>query len=387
MHFTEATVAINRFNGLRTLKPVSDFVSESILIDTFEWSQWSYFFWFGRETVDFDSMVFFDISCWYWYNSWYDMISMGLLCRREYDICRAVSSSLVLMHQHLRICITHQGTGLRTDLPSTFLQLVTELESLHSKLTGKPPAWCRSIVNSGEKLKLLNVDTSTRGLLGKSVEKQLRVVKLICEFERAEEARPNFMQNAEWTKDEDITTGVLALTDLHSVMSDNDVSLGLPKETELRDFLANAAMKASESVCSELVSVRQSMTILSMTLSARCLASSTRSLTIFLSPMHWATRWSTSTIIPKLWKLRWKASSKHKTFVTPMPMIDNQWVSNNSPGFLTLTADHLAVQSPDWFCPGWFFWVIVIGVLISISENLPNDEVYIEIKIMNHHIK
>ena len=115
-------------------------------------------------------------------------------------------------------------------------------------------------MNSGEKLKLLNVDTSTRGLLGKSVEKQLRVVKLICEFEREEEARPNFMQNAEWTKDEDITTGVLALTDLHSVMSDNDVSLGLPKETELRDFLANAAMKASESVCSELVSVRQSMT-------------------------------------------------------------------------------------------------------------------------------
>ena len=36
MHFTEATVGINRFNALKTLKPVSDFVSESILIDMLE---------------------------------------------------------------------------------------------------------------------------------------------------------------------------------------------------------------------------------------------------------------------------------------------------------------------------------------------------------------
>ena len=205
-------------------------------------------------------------------------MNLNTVCCMNFELirfiitCLAVHTSIIYLigsyHQFQHslfdpdwiLDLTSQGSGLRTDLPSSFLQLTTELESLRSRLIMKPPAWCRSIVNTGEKLKLLNVDTSTRGLLGKNVEKQLRVVKLICEFERAEESRPNFMKHAEWTCEEDITGGVLALADLHSVMVDNDVSLGMAKEPELCDFLATAAMKATDSVRSELVNARKSVT-------------------------------------------------------------------------------------------------------------------------------
>ena len=61
-------------------------------------------------------------------------------------------------------------------------------------LDPRPAAWCRFIVSQGNKADLLSLDTSIRSMLGKDLERQLRALKIVSDFELAPEAKPDYFK-------------------------------------------------------------------------------------------------------------------------------------------------------------------------------------------------
>ena len=125
------------------------------------------------------------------------------------------------------------------------------LAGLASLLDPKPAAWCRFIVNQGNKADLLNLDTSTRSMLGKEVERQLRALKIVSDFELADEAKPDYLK-MDWIEARTINSGVMALLDLMAMVRNNDTCMELDKMNATIDAISSFAVRASEFVKSEL---------------------------------------------------------------------------------------------------------------------------------------
>lgn len=121
------------------------------------------------------------------------------------------------------------------------------------KLEDKPPAWCRSLARSGEGQKLLTLQGSVRGGLGTVVERQLRALKILSDFDLTpDETRPPYLQQRCWRDETEINPGVMALLDLISFDRDKDTILDPTKQTEVTKFLTKQSIEATEYIAAQL---------------------------------------------------------------------------------------------------------------------------------------
>ena len=130
------------------------------------------------------------------------------------------------------------------------------LSDLHNKLCEKPSAWCRALVGAGERDKLLQLEASVKSSMGKNVEKQLRVVKLLRDFEH-EDTCPMFMKGQPLRSKDDINAAIMALMDLKAVNENTAISLNMDKDQELISKLAEATAEATTHVCDKLIAARK----------------------------------------------------------------------------------------------------------------------------------
>ena len=89
-----------------------------------------------------------------------------------------------------------------------------------------------------EQQKLLSLDTSARSRLGVEVERQLRSLKILCDFDLAENQRPEFMQSEPWEEPSRINPGVMALLDLMCMKRQGNSMLDAAKVDVVIDFFA-----------------------------------------------------------------------------------------------------------------------------------------------------
>ena len=141
-------------------------------------------------------------------------------------------------------------------------KLEEAIENLIPKIQSKPAAWCRSLVNGGQKQALLLIDNSTRAALGTDVERQLRVVKIMCDQELLEADRPQHLKENPWPHTaEVINAGVMSLLDLLSVSGNNDTSLNFPKTEEVVSMLEKQCINLCQEVCGQLEIAKQEIAV------------------------------------------------------------------------------------------------------------------------------
>ncbi len=180
--------------------------------------------------------------------------------KRGFRICSVFIFSFFWLTSSNPILALSEGQTSVTPLPAAFVELVSALGDLASVLDPKPAAWCRFIVNQGNKADLLSLDTSTRSMLGKEVERQLRAVKIVSDFELQPEAKPDYLKT-DWTEARTINSGVMALLDLMSMVRNNDTCMELAKVNATIDALSGFAVKAADLVKSELKEAKDGVAI------------------------------------------------------------------------------------------------------------------------------
>lgn len=163
---------------------------------------------------------------------------------------------------------------MSVQLPPQVGKLVAAVETLTSKLESKPPAWCQAIVRQGEQQKLLSLDTSARSRLGVEVERQLRSLKILCDFDLAENQRPEFMQSEPWEEPSRINPGVMALLDLMCMKRQGNSMLDAAKVDVVIDFLVKKVICIAETICEEITAAKRGLTPLNEKLSRDIMAGS-----------------------------------------------------------------------------------------------------------------
>ena len=144
-------------------------------------------------------------------------------------------------------------------MPPKFSSLVLAVDSLYDKLQPKPCAWCRAIVSQGDKHKLLALDTSVRSSLGHDVERQLRYVKIVCDYDRPEEERPLFLQGAAWSDADTINSGVMALLDMMSMERNQETILDLTKQGDVIALLTKHTISMVQDVCGQVHEIKRTL--------------------------------------------------------------------------------------------------------------------------------
>lgn len=104
--------------------------------------------------------------------------------------------------------------------PQCLRNLGTSLESLEAT-SGMATGWCKSLVAKGLQGELLELSSSVRASLGKSVESMIRTVQVLNAYHLEEERRPAIFLEGAYTETTVMKDGILAFHDVCSAVLEN----------------------------------------------------------------------------------------------------------------------------------------------------------------------
>ena len=136
-------------------------------------------------------------------------------------------------------------------LPESFILLVGRLQKLPLLLDDKPPMWSKALIVNGQKDALLKLETSVRAFLGPQVERQLRAIKVVQDFESEDGKTPAYFAEP-WSDKGMVNAGVLAYLDLSSLASVTDILEQIKNYKKARETLCQKLTKEAHEIGSKV---------------------------------------------------------------------------------------------------------------------------------------
>ena len=99
-------------------------------------------------------------------------------------------------------------------------------------------------------------------------------MKILCDFDLAENQRPELMQSEPWEEPSRINPGVMALLDLMCMKRQGNSMLDAAKVDVVIDFLVKKVICIAETICEEITAAKRGLTPLNEKLSRDIMAGS-----------------------------------------------------------------------------------------------------------------
>lgn len=148
--------------------------------------------------------------------------------------------------------------------PIAFVEIAQRLVSLvvTETLSGRPLAWCRSLINSGVSAELVNLDATSRANLGIEVEKLIRVVCIVesqGESGKDDDQQLDTLQKDLWMDASLVRSGMVNLMDMAHVLQADANALQRRNFTKTREALTCAYSKTVDQICGDLKKAKEEL--------------------------------------------------------------------------------------------------------------------------------